>query len=70
MGVTATGTSWPSTSKAPWQRGKTNGTTVGGSRVARNRQDRAEWRERRKLRRRMGLEPGNTGNLYDNATET
>ena len=36
------------------------------ARVARNRQNRAEWRERRKLRRRMGLEPGY---LYDNGVE-
>ena len=36
------------------------------ARVARNRQDRAEWRERRRLRRRMGLE---AGYLYDNGVQ-
>ena len=36
------------------------------ARVARNRQDRAEWRERRRLRRRMGLE---VGYLYDNGVQ-
>ena len=59
MGFAKTGGAlWAPTNPAPKQPAETEGTANKAARVARNRQDRAEWRERRRLRRRMGLEAG------------